>query len=118
MAKAKKNKAKDVESVKLELTVHKRILLGGMLPKEGNFATMTLAKDIDAKVIFSEDELKKHKIENLPDGRVKFNSPKKGKKIDFSSAEIQLLKTQVDGLDKTNKITTEQLDLCIQIKNS
>jgi len=114
--KATQNVAKDVESKIMEFSVKDRLLLAGLLPKEGNIITLILARDIKQKVEISQDEFKKYDFKTIDNGSVRWQEPKKGFKITFTGAEMELLRTQVDSLDNTEKITDELLTLCLKIR--
>lgn len=119
--KASQNKAKDVESTKKELSIHDRLMILGLLPREGDFVTLKLARDIREKVELSQAEMKKHDVKprSAEDGGgLQWIEPKKKTKIDFSSAEMELLKAKVSELDKTKKIRSEILSLCEMIRGS
>ena len=119
MAKASKNKAKDVESVKLELFLTDRIAIGGIIPHQGGFIEMTLAKDIDTKTKLVQEDFAKNNIRNMPNDKpgLMWDQEKKGKTITFSSAEIELLKNRITELDGQKKITLEMLEVCNLIRN-
>ncbi len=119
--KSTKNKAKDVEGVKKELSIHDRVMILGLLPREGDFVTLKLARDVREKVDFSQAEMKKVNMKSRSQeegGGLGWNEPKKKTKIGFSSAEMELMKAKVSELDKTKKITTEILPVCEMIRDS
>lgn len=114
--KASRNKAKDVESVKKVLFIKDRIAVRGVLPKEGDILTMTLARDIGSKVELKQADFKKFKIEVLEGGRLKWDVQKKGVSFTFTRAEIELLKSRITELDKQKKISGDLLDFCILMR--
>ena len=114
--KATRNKAKDVVGIEKTFKVIDRIGLLGLLPKEANIINMTLAKDIREKVDFTQDEMKKFDMKSRPDGKLAWKIQKKGVKIKFTGAELELLRSQVDLFDKQNKITAEMLPVCFTIR--
>ena len=119
MAKASKNKAKDVENVKLELFIKDRMAVMGMLPAQGDLITMTLAKDIRTKTELKQEEFKKYNIRDRADGKpgLMWDIEKKGVSITFSSAEVELLKSRIAELDKKKEITEEMLEVCMLIRD-
>jgi len=117
--KAVKNKAKNVEGTKMSLGILDRIMITShLLPKEGNIIDLTIAKDISKKVVLTQDEITKYEVKGRDDGGLTWG--KKGtaykKKIQFSNAEHELMKKQVELLDRQNGITSESLDVCVLIK--
>ena len=114
--KASKNKANDVESVKMELNIKERLqLTNGLLPSQGDIITLTIARDIREKTQFSQAEIKKEKLETK-DSRFTWDEKGQKKKITFSSAEIELLKTQIIMLEKKKEIKADMLLLCLKIR--
>lgn len=125
MAKNRKNTAKkkavikkNSDSIKIKLSIGDRISLLGILPKEGDIITLVLAKDIRLKTELSQNELKKCGIKrNEKGGGLTWKIQKIDKTIIFTNAEITLLKSQIEKLDKSKKITSELLDLCVMIRD-
>ncbi|MHC4122000.1 MAG: hypothetical protein ACYSSI_00370 [Planctomycetota bacterium] len=124
MVKASKNKAEDVESIKKALSIKDRLMLLGLLPKEGNILAITLAKDIRDKVVLTQAEMTKYKVEEKisTDGtgrnisNLVWDEKGQTKKIEFTNAEWQLLKEQVEKLDNKKRVTPDLLSLCLMIK--
>jgi len=115
--KSSENKAKDVEGVKMELNIKNRLLLTtSLLPREGNIINLTLARDIRQKVELTQAEIKKYGVKPNESGGLKWDEKGWMKKVQFTNAEIELLKTQVNNLDKQQKINSELLDLCLKIR--
>ena len=119
MKKVTQNKAENVEGIVLELGIHDRILMQGLLPKEGDFITIKMVRDICDRVGLSQGEIKKHNVRRREDGAGwQWNEPKEKKEFSFSSAEMELLKAKVSELDKTKKISNETLSLCEMIRDN
>lgn len=103
----------------MKLSVKERLVVGSLLPKEGNIMVQTLARDIREKTKLLQKEFKDVGFKVTPQGGYQWDKKKaKSKKVDFTSAELGLLKKQVDILDKQNKITQELLDICLKIKEA
>lgn len=101
----------------MKLSVKERILISKLYPREGNLMTQTLVKDIIKKVELKQDYLKKIDFKSSPQGFTWDSKKAKDINFDFTDSEVNLLKNEVDKLDKGNKITQEILDLCLKIKN-
>ena len=114
--KASKNTAKAVESIKMEMVINDRLAVQALCPREGNIITLTLARDIKQKTELTQADFKKHNIKPAPNGGLTWTVEKKGITVTFTSAEIALLKAEVDKLDKTSKITPDILSFCLAIK--
>ena len=55
----------------MKLSVHERVVILSLLPKEGSFATLKILEQLRMSLSFTEEELKKWKIvENTKEGRI------------------------------------------------
>jgi len=101
----------------MELSVHNRLHLQHFIPKEGNFLTMTIAKDLISKINFSQEEYKTFGIRPSEDeSQIIWDKEAPNSTIEFTEPEIELLKKQVEALDKKNKITSASFDVAKLIK--
>lgn len=100
----------------MKLIVKERLAIAGLYPKEGNIITQTLVRDIQKKVTLTQAEIKKYNFRQLQDKFV-WDEKGKGKDIEFTEAEVSMLKGEIDKLDKENKITQDILNVCLKIKN-
>lgn len=102
----------------MKLYVKDRLLFQQLYPKESDLSTQILVRDIRNKVDIKQEDIEKYGVRS--EGRAfQWNSEKdKGEEIEFSNAEIQLLKEQVRLLDQQKKVTPEILDLCLKIKEA
>jgi hypothetical protein len=100
----------------MKLAVKERILIAGIYPRESNIINQTIVKDISDKVKILQDEMKEINLK-LDGGQFTWDNKKAvDKDVEFTDLELQLLKGQVDKLDKENKITMDILDLCLKIR--
>jgi len=73
----------------MKLTVHERLMLGNILPQEGNFVTLKVLRNLKMALSFSEEETKKWTIQSS-NGRVDWRLlDSKNKPID-QDAEIEV----------------------------
>ena len=101
----------------MKLTIMDRLVIQGLYPSEGNIITQVLVKDIQDKIEFTQEEIKESDLKSVSGG-YKWNKDKViEKEIKFTEAEIELLKAQIDVLDKGKKITQHNLELCLKIRN-
>jgi hypothetical protein len=119
--KASRNKAKDTEGMKIELSIRDRlVLIDSVLPKEGDIVSLTIARDIGRKVELTQAEMGKYKVKTIPskDGKSSLTWDEKGqkKKIALTNAEIDFLKERVNVLDKQKKVTSDMLSLCLIVR--
>jgi len=116
MAKVKKKIRRKTEGIRMKFSVKDRVLMSNqLLPKEGDIVTLSIARDILEKVKLSQDEIKRSGLEVNEASRLRWKKDFK-KVIEFSKAELELLKKQINDLDTRKKITPELLDLCLMIK--
>lgn len=115
--KASKNKANDVEGVKMKLGIMDRLAMtSDLLPKEGDIVSLTIARDIRQKVGFQQAEMEKIGMKTREGGGLEWKEEGKKKEFSFTNAEKELLKTQVSSLDKQKKITKDLLPMCLMIR--
>jgi hypothetical protein len=100
----------------MKLTIKDRVVMPSLYPKESNIVNQILVKDIKEKVELTQPELKE--IDFKPMGtHYSWDMKKaKDKKVDFTEAELDLLKNEIDKLDKEKKITQDILPLCLKIR--
>ena len=98
------------------LTFKDRLLLATILPRASDLLTQVLIRDISKKIEFSQEELLQSGFVSDEKGCKWSQELSKDKKIEFTKAEIELLKSSVDGLDKEKKVTPENLDVCLKIR--
>lgn len=99
------------------LSIKERLHLRLLCPEKGNILQQILVKEILDKIKITIEEAEE--IELKKEGQSIGWNNEKAKEIDvsFSIVELNLLKDQVNLLDKENKITQENIDLCLKIKN-
>ncbi len=116
--KAEGNKAKDVEKkpIKFYLSILERLGFSALMPKQGNIITQVMCRDIEGKVRFTQAEIKKSGMKPTDKGGIRWDTKAKDVGIVFTNAEITLLREQVDKLDQDNKITPDNLSLCLKIR--
>lgn len=100
------------------LSVKERFLMGVLYPRESDLVTQILVKDIKSKAEISQKEMKMIDFKQVSTGFQWDVKKAKDKNVDFTEAEVNLLKEQVERLDKEKKITTELVDLCLKIKET
>ena len=115
--KASKNKAEDVETKSLKLSIKDRLNLNEFFPQQNDILGQIMARDIYEKVQITQAEIKKIDLKSRPEGGLEWNKGKvKDKTVEFTSAELEFLRTQVARLDKAKQITSDLLELCLKIK--
>ena len=90
--------------MKIGIDVTERMTILSLLPKEGNFATLRIVREMGNKVGVSADEYKEFGVEDvLEDGKkigVKWNlEGNKPKDIEFKSKEISIIAEKLKELE-------------------
>ena len=116
----------------MRLTVMERLNLPMLYPQESSLENQVLVKQMVEKTSLTEEEIKKingrtekrdvicHKCkEVIKEAEPGFfwDDDKYEKDIDFSKAELILLKAQVDKLNEANLITQDVLSLCLKVSS-
>lgn len=55
----------------MELTIHERLMLGTILPAQGNIVTLKIVQELKMVLGFSEEEIGEHKIEDVENDGMK-----------------------------------------------
>jgi len=100
----------------MKLTVQERINLMDILPKQGNFVELKIARNQREELDFSEEELQRGEITivPLPDGRVNWVSKAPNKVVkDCKITELaeNIILTELKNLDKQKKLRAAHLTL-------
>jgi len=102
----------------MKLMIFERIIIQKLYPNTGNLITQTIVKDISEKVRITQDEMKEIEFKIEENSKYIWNKDKdKGKDINFTEMEINLLKNEVEKLDKEEMITQDILGLCLKIND-
>lgn len=99
------------------LTIKDRILINQLFPKEGNLVQQILVRDIVNKTQLTQEEVTESEFKVVNNG-YSWNPATKAKEFEFTQAELDLLREQINKLDKEGKITQDLLDLCLSIQSN
>lgn len=97
----------------MKLNIGNRLVLLGILPKEGNFVTLRIVRKLQEDLSFSEDELEKYKIvqsENKVNWDSKIDS-KDQKDIDIGGEATVIIVKALKDLDKSEKLLPNHVPL-------
>lgn len=102
----------------IKLTISDRMIIGSILPKEGDIKTNLIIKEIINKISLTENEIKKFNIKDMEkDGKfyTTYDQSAKDykKEIDFSLLEKNEIKLCFEKLSKEKKLPLEATDLSI-----
>lgn len=96
----------------MKLNVPERVILLGILPKEGDFTTLKILRELQSNIGFSEEDHKKYKIET-EDNFVKFDVEKGSKEVDIEIGDKgkEIIKEALQSLDKNKKLEPKHFSL-------
>jgi len=87
-----------------KLNIGERLIILQILPKEGNFATLKLIRDLVNKIGISADEHTDFELKQEGD-KLSWNAKgSEEKSIDFKIKEIELISNALEKLDKEKKL--------------
>jgi len=95
----------------MELGVKDRLILLGVLPKEGNITTLKIVRKLREELSFNEEE---HKLLNFREkaGMTVWNFETDGKKeIEIGEKATDVIVETLKGLDRNNKLHEDHLPL-------
>ena len=102
--------------MKIKLTVKDRLQFPSLLPKQGSMIGLEIARNIQDKTKFTSKEIEVLQFKDRPSGGVEWLAgSEKPLEIEFENTEIKLIKKGIAQLDKDEKITSDQYDLCKRI---
>ena len=94
----------------MELAILDRITLLNILPVEGDVVTMRLLKKLREELGFTEEEIKKHKI-NSADSRVMWEETGYKADVDIGEKATDIIKDAFKKLDQEKKLREEMIPL-------
>lgn len=103
--------------IKLKLNILERISLLNVLPHEGSIITLRIMRELQSKLSFTEEELKKYKMKNTqsPDGRTTITWDEdfslKETDIEIGEAATGIIVNELKKLDSQNRLRMEMLSL-------
>ncbi len=97
---------------KATLKALERLILPTLMPKEASFIEQLAIQDLTKKISFDQEEATELEIKNTEDGKLTWNAEKdSGKEVEFTEAEVSLVKKVLEELDNDNKVTADMLNL-------
>jgi len=95
----------------MQHTIKDRLLLLGLLPKEGNILTLKVIRKLRENLSFSEEELAEYKFVQ-DEGRINWTEPEKPTRdIQIGKEGKKIIKEALKELDKQKKLTEDHIDL-------
>ncbi|MDD5010022.1 MAG: hypothetical protein PHC68_16670 [Syntrophorhabdaceae bacterium] len=110
------------ETRKLSLGIKDRLTIPTFFPERSNFVDQILKEDIAAKIRITQEDVAEIELritEPDKDGRQFMSWTKEKeieKEVEFTQAEINYLKKQVDHLDKTENLADDMMAVAKSIR--
>ena len=95
--------------MKQNLTISERFSIMELLPKEGNFATISLIRKLREKLSLTEEEIKQHNI-TTTDSIIRWSNNTEKEK-EFSVFEEEIIKQQLIKLNQDNNLQDKHYTL-------
>jgi len=97
------------------VTIAERLVLLGILPREGDVLTIKVIRDLKDEIAFSDQELVDLKLEQVDEGRRTVwdaeAAEKHKKDIDFGTKGVEIIKETLQNLDAKKILSIEALPL-------
>ena len=94
----------------MELTIHERLALLGVLPPEGNFVTMRILQRLRLALGFSEEDIAKYNIV-VTDTNVSWDNEAEPVNIPLGKVAREEIVKALEKLDKEGKVLAQHLTL-------
>ena len=95
-----------------KLNVFERMMLMKILPREGNFATLRLVRDLVHKLGLSAEEMDEFDVKVDDSGLAKWNAKgNEERTIEMKEKEVECIKEALLKLDKSNKLDMQHYSI-------
>lgn len=97
----------------MKLSVFERLVLLHTLPKEGNYVTLKIIRQLREALSFDEAEIEKLELKIDPEkGNASWNKAKdEGKEVEIGREARRIIRETFEKLDKNNKLTLDHYEL-------
>lgn len=96
----------------MKLTLGERAMLGEMLPKQGDWSTLTYIRNIQQAIVPTEQDIKDAGGEIHADGKITYSlSLDKGKEKTFDDMELKVIRDTLEGLEKSKTLPGKGMTL-------
>ena len=96
----------------MKLTVFERLMLLNILPKEGNFVTLKIVRELREGLSFNEKEIKELDLKIDDKGNATWNPAKdKNKDVEIGGQANKIIVETLEKLDKDKKLTESHLSV-------
>lgn len=99
----------------MKLTVKERVMTLGLLPRETNFATLRIVRELEGELSFSEKEIDGYEIK-VNDGSITWSAEKEQKlgekDVKIGATGLEIIRKELKKLDEADKLTKDHFALC------
>ena len=93
-----------------QLTLSDRFAALGILPVEGNFATLKIVRNLQAQLSLSESEIKEYNIVEQGD-KITWDNTSKTAEIEFGEFAESMIKQRLIDMDEKEKLESKHFNL-------
>ena len=99
--------------MKKKLKLLDRILLLNLLPEEGNLKTLIIVKDIRTKIVITQEEINKYKLE-VNGGQITWDNKAGMETFEYKFTELERneIKLALEQADKNKKLREDHIEVC------
>jgi hypothetical protein len=91
-----------------KLNCGERLIILNVMPKEGNFITLRMIRNLVQKLGLTAEEIVNFQVEEAPGGQVRWGPMGAiEKEFEFAQAEVDLIKKQLKKMDDDGKLTND-----------
>lgn len=96
----------------MKLTIQERLLLGGILPQQGNYTTIIAVKEIKDKIAITKEEIEKYQI-IFTEQMVTWSDEGNAYEIDvdFGKTLQVIINEALQAKNKANELTEQMISL-------
>lgn len=101
----------------MKLTIKERVVLGEILPQQGNMIEMILSSSIRKKAEFTPREITEFNLKQDGGNLTWDGSVDSDVEVFFEESEINLLKEQYKKFDEEKRVSDRMVDLFLKIRD-
>jgi len=95
----------------MKLNIMERLLALGILPKESNFVTLKIVRDLQGTLSLNEEEMKEFEVEQAGTD-IKWNDKgKEARELQIGEKATDIIIEALEKLNKDNKLTAQYMSL-------
>ena len=103
--------------MEMTMGIGDRLEMLNFLPREGDYIQQTIVRDIGKKVELSQEDIQKGDVKVQGNGFFFLPENDFEIEVEFTKPEKEVLVERYNELNRTQKITPQNYDLCTKVKN-